>query len=67
MKGKSTVARMAIVESEGVYLRKDARTPEAVAAAFTKIDDVMNFIETDAGLAHVDRIIATSRAHDVLE
>lgn len=65
--GAGTVARMAIVESEGVYLPKGERTPEAVAAAFTKIDDMTNFIETDAGLAHVDRIIATSRAHEVVE
>ncbi len=65
--GAGTVARMAIVESEGVYLPKGERTPEAVAAAFSKIDDMTNFIETDAGLAHVDRIIATSRAHEVIE
>ncbi|PRA51928.1 SDR family NAD(P)-dependent oxidoreductase [Brucella pituitosa] len=65
--GAGTVARMAIVESEGVYLPKGERTPEAVAAAFTKIDDMCNFIETDAGLAHVDRIIATSRANEVIE
>ncbi|MBA8841146.1 SDR family NAD(P)-dependent oxidoreductase [Ochrobactrum sp. RH2CCR150] len=65
--GAGTVARMAIVESEGVYLPKGERTPEAVAAAFTKIDDMTNFIETDAGLAHVDRIIATSRVHEVVE
>jgi NAD(P)-dependent dehydrogenase (short-subunit alcohol dehydrogenase family) len=65
--GAGTVARMAIVESEGVYLPKGERTPEAVAAAFTKIDDMTNFIETDAGLAHVDRIIATSRANEVVK
>ncbi|RRD22984.1 SDR family NAD(P)-dependent oxidoreductase [Brucellaceae bacterium VT-16-1752] len=65
--GAGTVARMAIVESEGVYLPKGERTPEAVAAAFSKIDDMTNFIETDAGLAHVDRIIATSRANEVIE
>ena len=65
--GAGTVARMAIVESEGVYLPKGERTPEAVAAAFTKIDDMTNFIETDAGLAHEDRIIATSRANEVIE
>ncbi|MBA8822520.1 3-oxoacyl-ACP reductase [Ochrobactrum sp. P6BS-III] len=65
--GAGTVARMAIVESEGVYLPKGERTPEAVAAAFTKIDDMTNFIETDAGFAHVDRIIATSRANEVVK
>ncbi len=65
--GAGTVARMAIVESEGVYLPKGERTPEAVAAAFTEIDDMTNFIETDAGLAHVDRIIATSRANEVVK
>lgn len=65
--GAGIVARMAIVESEGVYLPKGERTPEAVAAAFTKIDDMTSFIETDAGLAHVDRIIATSRANEAIE
>jgi len=65
--GAGTVARMAIVESEGVYLPKGERTPEAVAAAFAKIDDMTSFIETEAGLAHVDRIIARSRAHEVVE
>lgn len=65
--GAGTVARMAIVESEGVYLPKGERTPEAVAAAFAKIEDMANFIETDAGLAHVDRIIATSRANEAVE
>ncbi len=34
--GAGTVARMAIVESEGVYLPKSERTPEAVAAAFKR-------------------------------
>lgn len=65
--GAGTVARMAIVESEGVYFPKGQRTPEAVAIAFTKIHDMTSFIETDAGLAHVDRIIATSRANEAIE
>ncbi|MFD2651612.1 SDR family NAD(P)-dependent oxidoreductase [Brucella rhizosphaerae] len=65
--GAGTVARMAIVESEGVYLQKGERTPEAVAAAFGKIDDLTGFTEPDAGLTHVDRIIATSRAHEAVE
>lgn len=64
--GAGTVARMAIVESEGVYLPKGERTPEAVAAAFAQISDLSNYVETEAGLAHVDRIIATSRAHEDL-
>ncbi|MCX2699402.1 SDR family NAD(P)-dependent oxidoreductase [Ochrobactrum chromiisoli] len=65
--GAGTVARLAIIESEGVYLPKGERTPEAVAAAFTKINNMTNFLETEAGLVHVDRIIATSRANEVIE
>lgn len=65
--GAGTVARMAIVESEGVYLPEGERTPEAVAAAFTKINDMTNSIETDTGLAHVDRIIAKSKALEGLK
>lgn len=65
--GAGTIARMAIVESEGIYLPKGERTPEAVAKAFTKISDLANFMEPDAGFTHVDRIIATSRAHETIE
>lgn len=59
--GAGTVARLAIVESEGVYLPPATRTPEGVAAAFDAIASLDPFIETEAGLAHVDRIIANAR------
>ena len=60
--GAGTVARMAIVESEGIYLPEGNRTPEAVASAFATIAGIDPAIETESGLAHVDRIIANARA-----
>jgi NAD(P)-dependent dehydrogenase (short-subunit alcohol dehydrogenase family) len=56
--GAGNYARMAIVESEGVFLPKEERTPEAVAAAFDTIASLDSFIEPRAGFAHVDRILA---------
>ena len=60
--GAGTVARMAIVETEGVFLPRGNRTPEAVAAAFSDLARLDSVIETGAGLAHVDRIIARAKA-----
>ncbi|WP_374254000.1 SDR family NAD(P)-dependent oxidoreductase [Xanthobacter sp.] len=60
--GAGTVARMAIVETEGVFLPQSQRTPEAVAAAFADLARLDNAIETAAGLAHVERIIARAKA-----
>lgn len=60
--GAGTVARMAIVETEGVYLPEGERTPEAVAVAFETIARLDAPIETEAGLAHVDRIVARAKA-----
>lgn len=65
--GAGTIARMAVVESEGVFLSKEERTPEAVASAFARIEKLEDFIETEAGLAHVDRIIAASRKYEIIE
>lgn len=59
--GAGTVARLAIVESEGVYLPEGGRTPEAVAVAFGQIARLDGFIETQNGLDHVERIIARVR------
>ncbi len=56
--GAGTYARMAIVESEGVFLPESERTPEAIAASFDRIASLASFIETETGLAHVDRILA---------
>lgn len=60
--GAGTVARMAIVETEGVYLPEGERTPEAVADAFDTLARLDAPIETEAGLAHVDRIVARAKA-----
>lgn len=60
--GAGTVARMAIVETEGVYLPEGERTPEAVADAFDTLARLDAPIETQAGLAHVDRIVARAKA-----
>lgn len=60
--GAGTVARMAIVETQGVFLPEGERTPEAVAAAFDGLARLDDVIETEAGLAHVERIIARARA-----
>ncbi|MFG1344898.1 SDR family NAD(P)-dependent oxidoreductase [Xanthobacter autotrophicus DSM 431] len=60
--GAGTVARMAIVETEGVFLPPGQRTPEAVAAAFDDLARLDSPIETEAGLSHVDRIIARAKA-----
>lgn len=62
LSGAGTVARMAIVETEGVFLPPGQRTPEAVAAAFDDLARLDSPIETEAGLSHVDRIIARAKA-----
>src|SRR5690606_20411637 len=64
--GAGTVARMAIVESEGVYLPTSERTPAAVASSFKKIGAISTYTETVAGWPHVDHIIPASRAHEVI-
>ncbi len=55
--GAGTYARLAIVESDGVFLPEGERTPEAVAARFAEIASLDNQHEIDAGLSHVDRIL----------
>ncbi|CAO3439558.1 SDR family NAD(P)-dependent oxidoreductase [Azospirillum doebereinerae] len=55
--GAGTYARLAIVESDGVYLPEGERTPEAVAARFADIATLDRQHEVDAGLTHVDRIL----------
>lgn len=56
--GAGTYARMAIIESEGVFLPEDERTPEAVAAAFDRIADMSSPSEFESGPQHVDRILS---------
>jgi NAD(P)-dependent dehydrogenase (short-subunit alcohol dehydrogenase family) len=60
--GAGTYARMAIVESEGVYLPEDQRTPEAVAAAFEQIADMSAPHEFESGPQHVSRILSRAAA-----
>ena len=55
--GAGTYARLAIVESDGVFLPEGERTPEAVAARFAEIASLDRQHEIDAGLSHVDRIL----------
>ncbi|PWC47057.1 SDR family NAD(P)-dependent oxidoreductase [Azospirillum sp. TSA6c] len=55
--GAGTYARLAIVESDGVFLPEGERTPEAVAARFAGIASLDRQHEIDAGLSHVDRIL----------
>ncbi|KFI25831.1 3-oxoacyl-ACP reductase [Haematobacter missouriensis] len=59
--GAGTVARLAIVENEGIYLPEGSRTPEAVAEAFSTLAKLDGFTETQNGLDHVERIVARAR------
>lgn len=59
--GAGTFARMAIVESEGVYLAEADRTPEQIASHFAEISSLANFIEPTEGLAHVARILKRAK------
>ncbi len=59
--GAGTVARLAIVESEGVCFAGGPFTPEDVGAAFGRIADLATLHEPAEGLRHVDRIIANAR------
>lgn len=55
--GAGTYARLAIVESEGMYFPEGERTPESIAKHFDEIASLDNFIEPGEGLAHVARIL----------
>ncbi len=60
--GAGTYARLAIVESEGVFLPEGERTPEAVAAAFDRIADMGAPTEFGSGPEHVERILSRAGA-----
>lgn len=60
--GAGTYSRLAIVESEGVFLPEGERTPEAVAAAFDRIADMSAPSEFKAGPEHVERILSRAGA-----
>ena len=55
--GAGTYARLAIVESEGMYFPEGERTPENIAANFDEIASLSRHIEPPEGLAHVARIL----------
>lgn len=59
--GAGTVARLAIVESQGVCFAGQDLTPESIAANFSEIAALDPQLEPAAGLEHVDRIIARAR------
>jgi len=60
--GAGTVARLAVVESEGVCFKGTSFTPDDVARNFDRIADLSAPIEPAEGLRHVDRIIENARA-----
>lgn len=60
--GAGTVARLALVESQGVCFAGQEFTPETVGARFDEIASLDGQIEVMAGLDHVDRIVANARA-----
>lgn len=59
--GAGTVARLAIVESEGVCFAGKSLSPDDIAANFDRIADISALIEPTEGLRHVDRIIENAR------
>ncbi|MEQ5872561.1 SDR family NAD(P)-dependent oxidoreductase [Sagittula sp. NFXS13] len=60
--GAGTVARLALVESQGVCFTGQDFTPDTVGARFDEIADLDGQIEVQAGLDHVARIVANARA-----
>lgn len=60
--GAGTVARLAVVESEGVCFTGKPFTPDEVGSNFDRIANLENPIEPPEGLRHVDRILANARA-----
>ncbi len=60
--GAGTYARLAIVESEGLYFREAERTPENIAAHFDEIASLSSLVEPAEGLAHVARILKRAQA-----
>jgi len=60
--GAGTVARLAVVESQGVCFTGKPFTPGDVGANFDRIADISDLVEPPEGLRHVDRILANARA-----
>ena len=59
--GAGTYARLAVVETEGVYLPPGERTPERIAEQFDRIASLDQIIETPEGFAHVARILERAK------
>ncbi len=59
--GAGTVARLAVVESEGVCFTGKPFTPADIGANFDRIANLSDSIEPPEGLRHVDRILANAR------
>jgi len=59
--GAGTVARLAIIESEGVCFTGQNLTPDDIGARFAEIAAMDAALEPAAGLAHVDRILSRAR------
>lgn len=59
--GAGTYAKLAIMESHGIYLDEAERNPDTIAARFDEIIQLDGALETSEGLAHVDRILKRNR------
>jgi len=59
--GAGTVARLAIIESEGVCFTGQNLTPDDIGARFAEIAAMDTALEPAAGLEHVERILARAR------
>jgi NAD(P)-dependent dehydrogenase (short-subunit alcohol dehydrogenase family) len=59
--GAGTYARLAVVETEGVFLPIAERTPERIAEQFAQIASLERIVETPEGFAHVARILARAK------
>lgn len=55
--GAGTYAKVAIVETPGVYLDKNSRTAENIAINFEAICRMEGAVETSEGFAHIERIL----------
>ncbi|HUH58719.1 MAG TPA: SDR family NAD(P)-dependent oxidoreductase [Candidimonas sp.] len=59
--GAGTYAKVAIVETPGIYLDKGSRTAENIACNFDAISRMDGAVETLEGYAHIERILKRAR------
>jgi NAD(P)-dependent dehydrogenase (short-subunit alcohol dehydrogenase family) len=59
--GAGTYAKVAIVETPGIYLEKGFRSAEHIASNFDAIARMNGATETPEGFAHVERILERAR------